>query len=111
MSLDHPVPEKQSRFLTFFTTLPGVITAVAALITAVGGLLVAIEPFANHAPQAKAAETEQPRPSAAATSPEAGVSPTAAAPELSTAPPAEQAVDSSGARIKKTMTVKLKDIV
>jgi hypothetical protein len=111
MSLDHPVPEKQSRFLTFFTTLPGVITAVAALITAVGGLLVAIEPFGNHAPPSKAAETEQPRPSAAATSPVAGASPTTAAPEPSTAPPVEQAVDDSGSRIKKTMTIKRNDIV
>jgi hypothetical protein len=110
MSLDHPVPEKQSRFLTFFTTLPGVITAVAALITAVGGLLVAIEPFGNHAPPSQAAGTGQPRPSAAVTSAGVGVSPTAAAPELSTAPPVAQAVDYSGARIKKTMTVKLNDV-
>jgi hypothetical protein len=111
MPLDHLVPEKQSRFLTFFTTLPGVITAVAALITAVGGLLVAIEPFGHDTPPSQAAETEQAQPSAAVTTAKVTVSPTTAAPELSTAPPLEQTVDYSGARIKKTITVKFNDIV
>jgi hypothetical protein len=111
MPLDHPVPEKQSRFLTFFTTLPGVITAVATLITAVGGLLVAIHAFGDATSPSHAAEIQQTRPSATVTSAKVGVSPTAATPEVSTALPAEQTVDYSGARIKKTMTIKLNDIV
>jgi hypothetical protein len=111
MPLDRLVPEKQSRFLTFFTTLPGVITAVATLITAVGGLLVAIEAFDHDTPPSQAVEAEQARPSVAVTTTKAAVSPTTAAPELSTAPPLEQTVDYGGARIRKTMTVKLNDIV
>jgi hypothetical protein len=34
--------EKRSKFLTFFTTLPGLLTAIAAVLSAVTGLVVVI---------------------------------------------------------------------
>ncbi|MCP2322990.1 hypothetical protein HDA40_001497 [Hamadaea flava] len=111
MPFDHRVPEKQSRFLTFFTTLPGVITAVATLITAVGGLLVAINEFGDNKP-AGAAESPQSRPSASAPSPRFSPSPSSPpSPAVSTAPPVELNLDLSGAIVQKTMTVHLNDIV
>jgi hypothetical protein len=40
---DEPAPRgRRSAFLTFFTTLPGLLTAVATLLTAVTGLIVVI---------------------------------------------------------------------
>src|SRR3954471_15375130 len=37
-----PVDERKSTFLTFWTTLPGIFTALAAVLTAAGGIYVAM---------------------------------------------------------------------
>ncbi|MEV6970890.1 hypothetical protein AB0M47_37895 [Hamadaea sp. NPDC051192] len=106
------MPEKPSRFLTFFTTLPGVITAVATLITAVGGLLVAINEFGDDQPAA--AGSPEPRPSASAPATSSAPSPLSSSPksspEASTALPVELEVDYDGALVRKTMTIAFGDI-
>jgi hypothetical protein len=113
VTFDHRVPEKQSRILTFFTTLPGVITAIATLITAVGGLLVAINEFGD----AKPADSSGPAPSASVTSaaspkPSPSWSPKSEPSAVATsATQVELNLDLSGAIVQKTMTVKLDDIV
>ncbi|NUR70328.1 MAG: hypothetical protein HOU81_05880 [Hamadaea sp.] len=118
MTFDHRVPEKQSRFLTFFTTLPGVITAVATLIAAVGGLLVAINEFGGDKPARVTAESPDPRPSAVVTSPATNPSTSQSSnespspsTEASNADPTDLNLDLSGVIVQKTMTVKLDDIV
>jgi len=98
--------EKKSGFLTFFTSLPGIITAIATLITAVGGLLVAIDKFGNDWTSTQSTQSPSPTPSKTK-----GTTPTPAVTPSSSAPKEEQTVDYTGVRVKGTVTAKIRNVV
>lgn len=56
------MPEEQNK-PNFWTTLPGILTGVAAVVTAIGGLILALHPSGSHAsPQDKPAAQTEPAP-------------------------------------------------
>lgn len=108
--------EKQpSRFLTFFTTLPGILTAVATLITAVGGLIVVLDGLGEDEQQRPAADSGT-SVATAAPAQSANSSPAVASshpsPEAGSRGPAQTVdLDPSAVRLKKTIHAALNDIV
>jgi hypothetical protein len=104
-----PVSEKRpSRILTFFTTLPGVLTAVATLITAVGGLIVVLDGLGEDEQRPPAGGSDT---SVSTTSPAQRTSLQPSSDGGSPGPAQTVDLDPSAVRLKKTLHAALNDIV